>query len=698
MTKTIKIPLEHYRAIGIIAHIDAGKTTTTERILFYTGITHKIGEVHEGAATMDWMVQERERGITITSAATTCFWRGHRINLIDTPGHVDFTIEVERSLRVLDGAVVVFDSVAGVEPQTETVWRQANRYSVPRMCFINKMDRDGADFYRCIKMIEEQLSTHPLVLALPIGSQSEFRGIIDIVRMQSMVWKDETKGAEYLLQEIPEGLLDEANKYRSALIDTLQTCYEAEELNTLTGDELINAIQKYIRKGTLEFVFVPVICGSAFKNKGVQLLLDCVVDYLPSPLDIGGIRGVSSVKVVDSDGIAEPVVIVREPLESEPFCGLIFKIMRDQHVGSLSFTRIYSGTLRSGDTVINMRTQNKIRVGRILLMHANEREEISQAGPGDVVALCGLDSITGDTLCDLQNQILLESINIPEPVISVAIEPKTKADQDKMTSSLISLAREDPSLKFEYNPETGDTIIRGVGELHLDIVVERLKTEFRVEVNTRQPQVAYREAIRKPASVHYEHKKQSGGAGQYAKIFIEIEPGESGSGFVFINKIFGGRIPAGYIPAIQKGFEKAIKSGYYNYPIEDIKITLTDGAYHDVDSSALAFEIAAVDGFREWIKDKDVTTVLLEPIMKVEILTPKECSGAIQGDLNSKQALITDEEVQSGGSICIKANAPLEKMFGYIANLRSISSGRANFSMTFSHYAEARKEVSGKKG
>lgn len=695
-TENMKIPLERYRAIGIIAHIDAGKTTTTERILFYTGITHKIGEVHEGAATMDWMAQERERGITITSAATTCFWRDHKINLIDTPGHVDFTIEVERSLRVLDGAVVVFDSVAGVEPQTETVWRQANRYSVPRLCFINKMDRDGADFNRCISMIEDQLSCNPLVIAFPIGAQAEFKGIIDIVRMKSMIWKDETKGAQYLLEEIPSDLLDKANSYRSNLIDTLQACYDAEELSELEGEELEKAIRKYIRKGTLEFIFVPIICGSAFKNKGVQLLLDCVVDYLPSPLDIGAVTGTSPTKTVEVDGEMQPMPLKREPSISEPFCALIFKIMRDQHVGSLSFTRIYSGILKSGDTVMNMRTKTRIRIGRILLMHANEREEISQAGPGDVVALCGLDSITGDTLSDMQDQIVLEKINIPEPVISVAIEPKTKGDQDKMTTALISLAREDPSLRFEYNPETGDTIIRGVGELHLEIVVDRLKTEYKVEVNTRQPQVAYREAIKKPASLKYEHKKQSGGAGQYAKIFVDVEPGEPGSGFVFVDKIFGGRIPSGYIPAIQKGFEKALKSGHYGYPIEDIRIALTDGAYHDVDSSALAFEIAAMDGLKEWIKEKELLTVLLEPIMKVEVFAPQEFAGTIEGDLNSKQAIITGQE-QSRGSVTIRADAPLEKMFGYITGLRNISRGRANFSMFFSHYAEARKEVLSKR-
>jgi elongation factor G len=691
-----KIPLEKYRAIGIIAHIDAGKTTTTERILFYTGITHKIGEVHEGAATMDWMTQERERGITITSAATTCFWRNHKINLIDTPGHVDFTIEVERSLRVLDGAVVVFDSVAGVEPQTETVWRQANRYSVPRICFVNKMDRDGADFKRCVSMIEEQLSSNPLVIAFPMGAQADFKGIVDIVRMKSMIWKDETKGAQYILEEIPGDLLEEAKHHRANLIDTLQACYDAVELDELQGEELEQAVRKYIRRGTLEFTFVPIICGSAFKNKGVQLLLDCVVDYLPSPLDIGAVTGTSPTKTIEIEGQIQAATIKREPSISEPFCALIFKIMRDQHVGSLSFTRIYSGLLKSGETVMNMRTKTRVRIGRILLMHANEREEISQAGPGDVVALCGLDSITGDTLSDAQDQIILEKINVPEPVISVAIEPKTKGDQDKMTTALITLAREDPSLRFEYNPETGDTVIRGVGELHLEIVVDRLKTEYKVEVNTRQPQVAYREAIKKPVSLKYEHKKQSGGAGQYAKIFVEIEPGEPGAGMVFVDKIFGGRIPAGYIPSIQKGFDKAAKSGYYGYPIEDIKITLVDGAYHDVDSSALAFEIAAMDGFKEWIKNRELTTALLEPIMKVEVFAPQEFAGTIEGDLNSKQALITGQE-QSRGSVTIKADAPLEKMFGYITGLRNISRGRANFSMFFSHYAEARKEVLSKK-
>ena len=697
MNKPNHVPLDKYRAIGIIAHIDAGKTTTTERILYYTGMTHKIGEVHDGAATMDWMSQERERGITITSAATTCFWRNHRINLIDTPGHVDFTIEVERSLRVLDGAVVVFDSVAGVEPQTTTVWRQANRYSVPRICFINKMDRDGADFKRCVNMIEHQLGCVPLVLAFPIGSQSEFRGIVDVVRMKAMFWKDDRKGAEYSLEDIPEHLVSEANKYRVDLFDMLQACYVAEELDTLTGEDLEAAIRKHIRKGSLDFTFVPIICGSAFKNKGVQLLLDCVVDYLPSPIDIGSVHGFEPKKVLDKDGVAEQLPLARHPSESEPFCALVFKTMRDPHVGSLSFTRIYSGVLKQGSTVINMRTKNKVRIGRILLMHANEREEVVSAGPGDVIALCALDAQTGDTLSDIDNQIVLESITIPEPVISVAVEPKTRGDQDPMTKALLSLAKDDPSLRFEYNAETGDTVIRGVGELHLEIVVDRLKTEYKVEVNTRKPQVAYREAIKRAAQVKYEHKKQSGGAGQYAKIFADIEPGEPGSGFVFVDKISGGRIPTSYIPAIQKGFEKAIKSGFYGYPIEDIQITITDGAFHDVDSSALAFEICAIDGFKEWIKNKEVLTVLMEPVMKIEVSTPQAYSGVIQGDLNSRQALITGEDMQNDGSVIIRADAPLEKMFGYIALLRSISSGRASFSMTFSHYAEARKEALTKK-
>lgn len=684
------VSLDKYRDIGIVAHIDAGKTTTTERILFYTGITHKIGEVHDGQATMDWMVQEQERGITITSAATTCFWREHRINLIDTPGHVDFTIEVERSLRVLDGAVVVFDSVAGVEPQSETVWRQANTYSVPRMCFINKMDRDGADFNRCVKMIEEQLVCYPLVIAFPMGSQRDFVGIVDIVRMKSMVWKDETKGAQYSLEEIPAEYKEEAEIYRSDMLDLLEACYDGSELRELDDEALEAAIRKYIRKGTLAFDFVPIICGSSFKNKGVQLLLDCIVDYLPSPLDIGAIKG--------TDPADEEQVITRNPDPKEPFCGLIFKIMRDPHVGSLSFMRIYSGKVKPGDTVINIRTKEKVRIGRILLMHANTREEIYEGGPGDVVALCGLkDSVTGDTLCDITKPIVLERIHIPEPVISISVEPKTKADRDKMSAALMTLAREDPSLKVTFNEETGQTVIHGVGELHLDIVVDRLKREFKVEVTTQNPQVAYREAIRRPTDIKHTHKKQSGGAGQFAAIEVTVEPGEPGTGFVFVNDITHGRIPSEYIPGVEKGFKDAVKSGYYGYPIEDTRIILKDGAYHDVDSSVLAFQIAAKDAFSENLKDKKLSTVLLEPIMKIEVITNKEYSGTIQGDLNSKGGIITGEDTKPGDVVCIKANVPLEKMFGYIGNLRSISSGRASFSMEFSHYAEARKEVIEKK-
>lgn len=691
----MNVSLDKYRDIGIIAHIDAGKTTTTERILFYTGITHKIGEVHDGEATMDWMVQEQERGITITSAATTCFWQDHRINLIDTPGHVDFTIEVERSLRVLDGAVVVFDSVAGVEPQTETVWRQANTYSVPRICFINKMDRDGADFDRCVRMIRTQLVCDPLIIAIPIGSQREFSGIIDIIRMKAMVWKDETKGAQYVLEEIPEDLQQKAQYYHNELLDTLEACYDATELRKLEGEEQMSAIKKYLRRGTLDFVFVPILCGSAFKNKGVQFLLDCVVDYLPSPLDIGAVKGTHpSIMTEGDDGTMIPQVISRSPDAKEPFCGLIFKIMRDPHVGSLSFMRVYSGTIKSGDVVLNMRTKDKVRVGRILLMHANSREEITGAGPGDVIALCGLkDSITGDTLSDMESPIILEKIHVPEPVISISVEPKTKSDREKMSGALMTLAREDPSLRVTFNEETGQTVIHGVGELHLDIIVDRLRREFKVEVNTQNPQVAYREAIKKPANLKYTHKKQSGGAGQFASIEVDIAPGEPGSGFKFINDITHGRIPSEYIPGVEKGFRDAVKAGYYGYPVEDIQVTLKDGAYHDVDSSVLAFQIAARDLFSESIKERKLLTALLEPIMKVEIVTHKDYSGSIQGDINSKSGLITGEEMKPGDVVCIRANVPLEKMFGYIGNLRSISSGRASFSMEFSHYAEARKEV-----
>jgi elongation factor G len=552
------------------------------------------------------------------------------------------------------------------------------------------MDRDGADFNRCVKMIEEQLVCYPLVIAFPMGSQRDFVGIVDIVRMKSMVWKDETKGAQYSLEEIPAEYKEEAEVYRSDMLDLLEACYDGSELRELEGEALEAAIRKYIRKGTLAFDFVPIICGSSFKNKGVQLLLDCIVDYLPSPLDIGAIKG--------TDTADEEKVITRNPDPKEPFCGLIFKIMRDPHVGSLSFMRIYSGKVKPGDTVINIRTKEKVRIGRILLMHANTREEIYEGGPGDVVALCGLkDSVTGDTLCDINKQIMLERIHIPEPVISISVEPKTKADRDKMSAALMTLAREDPSLKVTFNEETGQTVIHGVGELHLDIVVDRLKREFKVEVTTQNPQVAYREAIRRSTDIKYTHKKQSGGAGQFAAIEVTIEPGEPGTGFVFVNDITHGRIPSEYIPGVEKGFKDAVKSGYYGYPIEDARITLKDGAYHDVDSSVLAFQIAAKDAFTENLKEKKLATVLLEPIMKIEVITNKEYSGTIQGDLNSKGGIITGEDTKPGDVVCIKANVPLEKMFGYIGNLRSISSGRASFSMEFSHYAEARKEVIEKK-
>jgi len=684
------IPLSKYRDIGIVAHIDAGKTTTTERILFYTGMTHKIGEVHDGQAVMDWMPQEQERGITITSAATTCFWKGHKINLIDTPGHVDFTIEVERSLRVLDGAVVVFDSVAGVEPQTETVWRQANTYSVPRICFINKMDRSGANFQGCVQGIKTQLVCNPLILTLPIGSQAEFAGLVDLVRMKALRWNDESKGADYSIEEIPQDMMQEAEMYREELLGTLEIF--GAEFKGLEGEALENEIKKYVREGTLAFEFVPILCGSSFKNKGVQTLLDAIVDFLPSPLDIGAISGIDPKSAHNKDG---EVTISREPDVNASFSGLIFKIVRDQHVGSLSYTRIYSGQIRSGDFVKNMRTEERVRVGKILLMHSNSREQIESAGPGDVIALCALkDSITGDTICDIDDPIILERIHIPEPVISVSVEPKSKNDRDKMTSSLLSFAREDPSLKVTFDDETGQNIIHGVGELHLEIIIDRLRREFKVEVNTQNPQVAYREAIKEQTNLDYQHKKQSGGAGQFAKISVVVEPGEPGTGFQFINDITHGRIPAEYIPSVEKGFKNSIKAGRFGYPVENVKVTLKDGAYHEVDSSCLAFEIAARDCFREALKDGKLKTVLLEPIMRVEITTHKDYSGSIQGDINSKSGVITGEDSKPGDVACIKANVPLEKMFGYIGHLRSLSSGRASFSMEFSHYAEARKEVS----
>ena len=690
-----------YRDIGIVAHIEAGKTTTTERILFYTGITHKIGEVHDGQATMDWMAQERERGITITSAATTCFWKGYRINLIDTPGHVDFTIEVERSLRVLDGAVVVFDSVAGVEPQTETVWRQADTYSVPRICFVNKMDRMGANFYGCVDGIRDQLGAEPLVLALPIGSQAKFAGIIDLVKMKALRWKDESKGADYFIDEIPEDQADEAALYRDNLLNTLSALYEID-FGKLEGQELEDEIKKCIRKGTIDFLFVPVLCGSAFKNKGVQSLLDAVVDYLPSPLDIGAIQG--------TDPNSEETKLSREPDIAAPFSSLVFKIMKDKHVGSLSFTRVYSGKVQPGDWVLNPRTGSRIKIGRIIQMHANNREYVETAEAGDVVAFCGIkEATTGDTLSDPQAPIVLERIRIPESVISISVEPIAEADRDKMAIALNSLGEEDPSLKIMYDNETNETILAGLGELHLEIVVDRLRREFGVSLNTKAPEVSYREELQNKITIDYTHKKQTGGSGQFGRIVFDIEKGEKGSGFQFINKITGGNIPKEYIPSIEKGFGKSIMSGNFGYPIEDVKIVLKDGAYHDVDSSAMAFEITARNCYSEHLdkiareKDKSgigqvishdqrIKTVLLEPIMKVEVITHNDYAGMIEGDIQSKNGDIVSTDYKNNNMKLIKAEIPLKELFGYIGQLREMASGRATFSMEFGYYKEARDQ------
>ena len=680
------VPLEDVRNIGICAHIDAGKTTTTERILYYTGKSHKIGEVHDGGATMDWMEQEQERGITITSAATTCNWGKCKINIIDTPGHVDFTIEVERSLRVLDGAVAVFDGVAGVEPQSETVWRQADKYGVPRICFVNKMDRTGANFYRCVDMIKDRLGAIAVVLQLPYGIEEKFKGMIDLIRMRAIVWNDESLGAEFVYEEIPADLKAEAEKYRALLIETAVEADEEAMEQYLNGEEISEEqIMKCIRKGTIALQFVPVLCGSAFKNKGVQPLLDAVVDFLPSPLDVPAINGV--------DANHPEKEIFCHATDDEPFAALAFKIMNDPFVGSLTFIRIYSGVLNAGTSVLNSVKDRKERVGRMLLMHANNREDVKEARAGDIVAIAGLKSTTtGDTLCDPdKRQIILERMEFPQPVIEVAIEPKTTADQEKMSLALGRLSAEDPSLHLSSDEESGQTILKGMGELHLEIIVDRLRREFKVEANIGAPQVAYRETITKAAEVDYTHKKQSGGAGQFAKISILFEPGEPGSGFTFISKIVGGSVPKEYIPGVEKGLEMAKESGTIaGYPVIDLKATLVDGGYHDVDSSVLAFEIAAKAAFREGLHK--CVPRLLEPVMKVEVITPDEYMGDIIGDLNSRRGSISGMEPRANAQV-INATVPLSMMFGYVNNLRSMSQGRAQYTMQFSHYEQVPQHV-----
>jgi elongation factor G len=676
-------PLERYRNIGIMAHIDAGKTTTTERILYYTGKSHKIGEVHDGAATMDWMEQEQERGITITSAATTAFWNDHRVNIIDTPGHVDFTIEVERSLRVLDGAVTVFDSVAGVEPQSETVWRQADKYRVPRMCFVNKMDRIGANFYRTVDMIKDRLGARACVVQLPIGSESEFKGVVDLVENRAIVWLEESLGAKFEYQPIPAELADKAAQYRQEMIELVVEQDEALLEAYLEGNEPdVATIKKLIRKGTIAFDFVPVLCGSAFKNKGVQPMLDAVVDFLPSPLDIPPMKGVTP------KGEEEE----RPSDDSAPFSGLAFKIMTDPFVGSLTFMRVYSGTLESGTTVTNSTKDRREKIGRMLLMHANSREDIKEARAGDIVALCGLkETITGDTLCVNTAQIILERMEFPEPVIEQAVEPKTKADQEKMGLALNRLAQEDPSFRVSMDHESGQTIIKGMGELHLEIIIDRMRREFKVEANVGAPQVAYRESLAKSVEIDYTHKKQSGGSGQFGRVKIVVEPGERGSGVEFVDEIKGGNIPREYIPAVEKGIREVAASGtLIGFPLIDFRTRLIDGAYHDVDSSALAFEITGRGAMREAAQKAGIK--ILEPIMSVEVVTPEEFMGDVIGDLNSRRGQIQGTDSRGNAQV-VSAHVPLANMFGYVNQLRGFSQGRAQFTMQFSHYEEVPANV-----
>jgi elongation factor G len=677
-------PLDKYRNIGIMAHIDAGKTTTTERILYYTGKSYKIGEVHEGTATMDWMEQEQERGITITSAATTCFWNDHRINIIDTPGHVDFTIEVERSLRVLDGAVACFDGVAGVEPQSETVWRQAEKYGVPRMCFINKLDRTGANFDMCVDMIRDRLGARPLVLYLPIGIESSLVGLVDLVENRAIIWLDESLGAKFEYQDIPADLAAKAAKAREELIEMVveqdDDLMEAYLEGNLPDVATIKAL---IRKGTLGFKFVPILCGSAFKNKGVQPLLDAVVDYLPSPLDIPPVEGLKL------DGVT---VDTRAPSDDAPFSALAFKIMNDPFVGTLTFARIYSGKLETASQVTNSVKDKKEKVGRMLLMHANDREDIQVAYAGDIVALAGLkDTTTGDTLCAMNAPIILERMEFPDPVIEVAVEPKTKADQEKMGIALNRLAREDPSFRVTSDHESGQTIIKGMGELHLEILVDRMKREFKVEANVGAPQVAYREYLAKKVDIDYTHKKQSGGSGQFARVKFTVEPGERGSGIIFTDEIKGGNIPKEYIPSVEKGMRETAESGsLIGFPIIDFVIRVYDGAYHDVDSSALAFEICARAAMREAAQKAGIK--LLEPIMKVEVVTPDDFIGDVIGDMNSRRGQIQGTDSRGNAQV-VEAMVPLANMFGYVNQLRSFTQGRAQYSMHFSHYDEVPANV-----
>jgi elongation factor G len=685
----VQSDLTKVRNIGIMAHIDAGKTTTTERILFYTGVTYKIGEVHDGAATMDWMEQEQERGITITSAATTCTWDGHTINIIDTPGHVDFTVEVERSLRVLDGAVAVFDGVAGVEPQSETVWRQADRYEVPRIAFINKLDRTGAVYTRTVEMLIDRLKAPVLLLQLPIGTEGDFTGIVDLIAMNAKVWTDkEGKGIEFEIQEIPADLLEEAKAKREKLIETLSEADDELMEMFLEGKEPTEEqIHDGIRRATIGFKVVPVLMGSAFKNKGVQPMLDAVVRYLPNPLDVGSIKGFKQ-----GD---EETEIERKPDAKEPFSALAFKIMSDPHLGKLTYIRIYSGSLEAGTQVLNSSKDRKERIGKIYQMHANKREEISRASAGHIVAVMGLkDTTTGETLCDPDKTVVLESMNFPDPVISVAIEPKTKADQDKLATAIQRLAEEDPTFKVSSNEETGQTIIAGMGELHLEVLVDRMKREFKVEANVGRPQVAYRETITKRVEkTDYTHKKQSGGAGQFARVIVDLEPiGTPEGGYEFVNKITGGRIPREYIPSVDAGAQEAMHTGVLaGYPMVDMKLTLTDGAYHDVDSSELAFKIAGSMAFKE--AARKANPVLLEPMMEVEVVTPEDFMGDVIGDLNSRRGQIQSMDDRAGAKV-VRGLVPLSEMFGYVGDLRSKTQGRASYTMQFHSYAQVPEAVS----
>ncbi len=679
-----RFPLERTRNIGIMAHIDAGKTTTTERVLFYTGVTYKIGEVHEGTAVMDWMPQEQERGITITSAATTCSWKDHVINIIDTPGHVDFTIEVERSLRVLDGAVAVFDAVAGVEPQSETVWRQASKYDVPRIAFMNKMDRVGADYFAAVASMVEKLGASPVPVQIPIGQEDTFRGPIDLVTMRAFYFDDETLGARFIEDDIPGSLLDSARAYREKMIEALADIDETIMDKYISGKDVTpDEIRHALRRGTIELKITPVFCGSAFKNKGVQLLLDAIVDYLPSPLEVPPIMGKSPVDGTERE---------RRASDDEPFAALAFKIMTDSFVGQLTFIRVYSGVLPAGSYIYNSTKDAKERIGRILRMHANKREEIKEIGAGDIAAIVGLkQTLTGDTLCDEKDPIILESMEFPEPVISVAIEPKTKADQERLSISLAKLAQEDPSFQVSFNEETGQTIISGMGELHLEIIVDRLMREFKVGANVGKPQVAYKETIKGPARIESKFVRQSGGRGQYGHVWLEVEPLKRGEGFEFENKVVGGSVPREYIPAVEKGVREAMDGGVLaGYPVTDVRVRLIDGSYHEVDSSEMAFKIAASMGFKDAAKKAQV--VLLEPVMAVEVVTPEEYMGDVIGDINARRGKIQSME-KRGNAQVIRTQVPLSEMFGYATDLRSRTQGRATYTMQFSHYEEVPKNI-----